>query len=465
MIRIGLLVLFTWVITFGYAQITERIQTAFNRFANDPQLSYAAFSLHVVESKTGKVVFSSNANTGLAPASTLKVVTAATAFQVLGADFRFQTPLLFSGVVANGLLQGDILIKASGDPTTGSWRYAATKDFAQLGQIEQALTDKGVKNWKGSFVMDYGKFSTQGAPGGWTFDDMGNYYGAGAYGFNWYENQYDLILNPGVREGQRVKIAGTRPIPDAVILTNELSTGPVGSGDEAIIFPDGQQDGTVRGTVPAGAKEFVISGSITQPDLYFEKAVKDYAQKKGFSFLQHVTVKKATEANQPVNGKILTVLQSPGLDSIAYFFLQKSINLYGEALVKQLAIQAGKAGSTEDGIQWMRQYWQQKGIDRGAMRIVDGSGLSPHNRITTKSLVTVLQDARTKPWFPAFYAGLPTINGIKMKSGSISGVRGYTGYIQSSGGAEYTFAFLVNNFDGTSATVMQKMFTLLNALK
>jgi D-alanyl-D-alanine carboxypeptidase/D-alanyl-D-alanine-endopeptidase (penicillin-binding protein 4) len=76
-----------------------------------------------------------------------------------------------------------------------------------------------------------------------------------------------------------------------------------------------------------------------------------------------------------------------------------------------------------------------------------------------------MQHARKQNWYPVFYEGLPLINAIKMKSGSISGVRAYTGYIKSSTGEEYTFAFIVNNFDGTSSAIMQKMFTVLNALK
>jgi D-alanyl-D-alanine carboxypeptidase/D-alanyl-D-alanine-endopeptidase (penicillin-binding protein 4) len=150
---------------------------------------------------------------------------------------------------------------------------------------------------------------------------------------------------------------------------------------------------------------------------------------------------------------------------MVYFFLQKSINLYGEALAKQLALKAGKDATTENGVKWIREYWEKKGIENGALRIIDGCGLSPSNRITTRALVQVMQNARTQSWYPAFYEGLPNINGIKMKSGSIGGVRGYTGYLKSSQGGEYIFAFLVNNFDGSSAAIMQKMFALLDVMK
>jgi serine-type D-Ala-D-Ala carboxypeptidase/endopeptidase (penicillin-binding protein 4) len=315
------------------------------------------------------------------------------------------------------------------------------------------------------FVIDEKAFGTQATPGGWTFDDMGNYYGAGPRGFNWYENQYDLVLQPGGAEGQAVKIAGTRPVANAIPLINELTTGAKGSGDQAIIYPDQWPGGTVRGTVPAGVKEFVISGSIADPIAYWEKALRQWGEKNGNNLLQRARVVAATKSSTNGSMKTLTTFTSPGLDSIAYFFLQKSVNLYGEALAKQLALKAGKEASTENGITWIRDYWKAKGIEKGAMRIVDGSGLSPHNRITTRTLVQVMQHARTQNWYPAFYQALPTINGLKMKSGSISGVRGYTGYVKSSTGGEYIFAFLVNNFDGSSSAIMQKMFRVLDVMK
>ena len=76
-----------------------------------------------------------------------------------------------------------------------------------------------------------------------------------------------------------------------------------------------------------------------------------------------------------------------------------------------------------------------------------------------------MQYARDKTWYPSFYNALPVMNGIRMKSGYISGVRSYTGYVKSKAGKEYTFAFVINNFDGSAANVREKMWKLLDILK
>jgi serine-type D-Ala-D-Ala carboxypeptidase/endopeptidase (penicillin-binding protein 4) len=157
--------------------------------------------------------------------------------------------------------------------------------------------------------------------------------------------------------------------------------------------------------------------------------------------------------------------RSPSFDSLNYWFLKKSINLYGEAFVKTIAAERNKFADTDTGISIIKKFWQQRGIETSAINMLDGSGLSPANRITTAALVTVMQYAKKQSWFNSFYYALPEINGIKMKDGYIGGVRSYTGYIKSKTGVEYTFSLIVNNFSGAPSTVREKMWGVLNILK
>jgi D-alanyl-D-alanine carboxypeptidase/D-alanyl-D-alanine-endopeptidase (penicillin-binding protein 4) len=164
-------------------------------------------------------------------------------------------------------------------------------------------------------------------------------------------------------------------------------------------------------------------------------------------------------------GTQLDSIQSPTLDSINYWFLKKSVNLFGEALVKMMAAKKYTNGTTDSGISIIRDLWSKRGIEKSALNIIDGSGLSPANRVTTASLVTILQYAQKQKWYASFYNALPLTNGIKMKDGYISGVRSYAGYVKSNEGTEYIFSFIVNNFDGSPSVAREKIWKLLDVLK
>ena len=97
--------------------------------------------------------------------------------------------------------------------------------------------------------------------------------------------------------------------------------------------------------------------------------------------------------------------------------------------------------------------------------MLDGSGLSPQNRVTANAEVHALQYARSRPWFNSFYNALPVYNGMKMKSGTIGGAKAFAGYQKSADGNEYIFSIIINNYDGGVDSVVHKMFALLDVLK
>ena len=295
---------------------------------------------------------------------------------------------------------------------------------------------------------------------------MGNYYGAGATALNWHENQYDIVLKAGNLPGDKVTLVKTAPKPAGVWLVNELKTAKQGSGDNAYVYlPPYAAKGFIRGTIPAGENNFVISGSFPDPEQQALSSIRTALQKD--LILPVGEAGKSLEKTIAPSGPLTTLefLQSPTLDSMNYWFLKKSINLYGEAFVKTIAYEKKKYGSSDSGIALIRDFWSKRGIDKSSLKIIDGSGLSPANRVTAQALVTVMQYAKSQPWYQSFYFSLPEMNGIKMKDGYIGGVRSYTGYARSGSGKEYIFSFIVNNFDGSAGTVREKMWKVLDLLK
>lgn len=463
------LLLGSFIPLFLFSQsINDRLSAAVKQLQADEQFRHAVIGFCVTDD-SGKEVFNYNADAGLAPASCQKVITSAAAFSLLGNNFRYKTEIGYSGEINDSTLTGDLYITGYGDPTFGSFRWNNTKEELVLNNVINAIKSKGIANIKGNIFCYERNFESNITPGGWPWDDVGNYYGAGASGFNWRENQYDLILKSGDKIGDEVTIKSTAPKLYNVNLYSEVKTAGKGSGDNAYIYlPPYADYGYVRGTIPAGENNFTISGAIPNPANQFALTLAENLKKQGFKGIiyaggfygMNVLKKDAT-----LTPKVFYTIQSPPLDSMNYWFLKKSINLYGEAFVKTIAYAEDKFGSTEKGISIIKDLFGERGIEQSSLNIKDGSGLSPANRVATKALVQVLQYAKQQPWFASFYNALPEMNGIKMKDGYISDVRSYTGYIKSKAGANYIFSFIVNNFSGNPSSAREKIWKLLDILK
>ena len=454
---------------FSVAQtVGERLKTALDKWQSDADLKHASISLFVVNSKTNEVVFDYNSQLGLVPASCQKVITSVTAYELLGKDFRYKTDLGYNGNIKKGVLSGNLIIRGYGDPTLGSWRYASTRDTTVLNNWISAIRSFGVKKIQGDVFLDGSRFSLQPIPGGWSWEDIGNYYGAGCWGINWYENQYDLTLKPGLNECDYTSLVKTSPELLVSGLINNVVTGkPHSDADVNIYLSPYSATGILEGTIPAGDSIRIASGSTSDAYYQLGKVLEKVFDTSHISYtritnsIESFTNKKT--APQP--DSVFYSYFSPTLDSITYWFLHKSVNLYGESLLKEMAYIKMGEGSTEKGIGIVKQFWEDKGIERGALRIKDGSGLSTTNRITTNALVNVLQYARGKTWFSSFYNALPSYNGMKLKSGTISGIKSFTGYHTSKDGVDYTLAFIVNDFSGTASEMTKKMFLVLDELK
>jgi serine-type D-Ala-D-Ala carboxypeptidase/endopeptidase (penicillin-binding protein 4) len=455
-------ILFIFFPTIIFAQsITQKLQTAFTQFEKDPQLAYSISSLYVIDAKTGKVVFEKNASVGLAPASTQKIITSITAFELLKKDFRYKTILQSTGDIVDSTLQGNLNIVGSGDPTLGSSRYSNTKSYQVLNAFAAAVQKKGIKQITQPLSFNYKTYPYQAIPDGWIMQDIGNYYGAAANVLNWKENQFDIVLNSV--KADEVKVVS----PTNKTFINELKAGPKGSGDNAYCYLPMQGNAWVlTGSIPVGEEKFTIAAADNDPaktmlsDLSFtlkQKAIKT----NGVEDYKAALTKPAA-----IDGKRYTDLYthySPTLDSIVYWFNKKSINLYGEALIKTLG--QNEKANADSGVAVVKNFWAVNNLDKNELNIFDGSGLSPLNRVTTHAQVEILKYAATKDWYKYFLQALPIYNGMTMKSGSITNVKGFCGYHTAKDGSSYIFSFLVNNFNGKGGDVATKMFKVLDVLK
>ena len=439
------------------AQTGTRLHAAMEVFNADTQLKHALVSLYVINAKTGDVVFDQNSDMGMATASTEKIITAATAFDVLGKDFKYETRF---GIV-NTTRGKCLYIVPSGDPTLASWRWDETKSDVFLSKLKTALQQTGVKELQAVLIYT-GLWGNETIPEGWIWQDLGNYYGAGAQAINWRENQFDLILRSGP-VGSPVSIVKTDPYVYNYTITSKATAGSTSSGDNTTLYyPSmGNSNGLLTGTIPAEKKGFVVSGSIYDPANQFVKTIINSL--KGTVHFADDKAMMTIREEKNVNWFFTNT--SPDLSKIIYWFLRKSVNLYGEALLKTIGLKQKGLATTDNGIDAEQAYWKDKGVDPEALHLYDGSGLSPQNRITTKAQVPILKYAQQQPWFADYYEAFPLYNEMKMKSGTINRVKGFSGYQQSKEGNQYLFSMLVNNYSGSQYSLIKKMYKVLDELK
>ncbi|RYD50327.1 MAG: hypothetical protein EOP83_24105, partial [Verrucomicrobiaceae bacterium] len=169
-------------------------ERAFDEWASDPALAGASIGFCLLD-ESGEAVFASPlASTALCPASALKTVTTAAALELLGPEFRFITMLKADvEISAAGVLDGDLTLLSEGDPTF------STDDLETL--AEQVIK-AGLKQVNGKLVIDGAGFREAPVNDHWNWGDIGNAYGAGAFGFNLDHNRLTLRFQPAAAEGQ-----------------------------------------------------------------------------------------------------------------------------------------------------------------------------------------------------------------------------------------------------------------------
>ncbi|MFK8163399.1 MAG: D-alanyl-D-alanine carboxypeptidase/D-alanyl-D-alanine-endopeptidase [Lewinella sp.] len=460
---------------FAVAQTT--IQDHIRDFARDPDLAGAQLSVNVVEVTTGKLVGAHQAQTACIPASIQKLLTTAVAMDVLGPDHRFRTQLIVTGeVTTEGVLEGDVYIVGGGDPSLGSPYLNGVPGLkAVLDRWRSRLRAAGIKRINGRIIGDGSYFGSDGPAAGWPWSDLGNYYGAGAFGLNLHENFYFLDFLQRGKEGTIPPIQRTRPeVPD-LKLTNELRSGPRGSGDQAYIYgaPFGY-DNYVRGTIPIGSGRFTIKGALPDPPLFAAQALCRHLVAGGIPVSQPAATDRDLGSGRTVPGRVVDTYESPALSVLVDRTNLRSLNLYAEALLREINKSRGSErhllAETTSIIDWLAA----NGLSTTAVRLEDGSGLATRNFFSASFMTDFLRNqagaARWRKSIPlagrtgsmrGFLKGTAAEGKLWAKSGSLGGARSYAGYATRSDGTTLAFTIMVNNFTIESKDLRKKMHALM----
>ena len=448
-----------------------------------PYMRGASFSLVVKDVQEGRMVYSYDTDRLQSPASVLKTVATATALEILGEDYRYPTTLEYDGILENGTLEGNLYIKGSGDPSLGSSHFAPGQNKF-LSTWIAALQKAGIKHITGSVISDESIFDTEGVSIKWLREDMGNYYAPGSYGISIFDNMYKLSLQTGAA-GTRPVLKGTEPDIPFIRFKNYLKAAPVSSDSAYIIGAPLDDVRYLYGVLPANREAYVLKGDIPDPALYLARYLTDQLQQKGIRVDGSPSCYRIeVEENRWKKGerKEIVTTYSPTLREIASVCNHVSHNLYADALVKTVGLQYKPRrnemiSSFGRGVQGVKEYWEKKGLDVFPLRMNDGSGLAPADKVSAGFMGELLVYMATESAVSdAFIASLPQagiegsvrnfLKGSKLqgkahlKSGGITGVRSYAGYITKDG-RTYAVAVFSNNYSCPMSRMTRALEKLL----
>lgn len=448
-----------------------------------PYMRGASFSLVVKDVQEGRTVYSYDTDRLQSPASVLKTVATATALEILGEDYRYPTTLEYDGILENGTLEGNLYIKGSGDPSLGSSHFAPGQNKF-LSTWIAALQKAGIKHITGSVISDESIFDTEGVSIKWLREDMGNYYAPGSYGISIFDNMYKLSLQTGAA-GTRPVLKGTEPDIPFIRFKNYLKAAPVSSDSAYIIGAPLDDVRYLYGVLPANREAYVLKGDIPDPALYLARYLTDQLQQKGIRMDGSPSCYRIeVEENRWKKGerKEIVTTYSPTLREIASVCNHVSHNLYADALVKTVGLQYKPRrnemiSSFGRGVQVVKEYWEKKGLDVFPLRMNDGSGLAPADKVSAGFMGELLVYMATESAISdAFIASLPQagiegsvrnfLKGSKLqgkahlKSGGITGVRSYAGYITKDG-KTYAVAVFSNNYSCPMSRMTRALEKLL----
>ncbi|MEN6456427.1 MAG: D-alanyl-D-alanine carboxypeptidase/D-alanyl-D-alanine-endopeptidase [Prolixibacteraceae bacterium] len=461
----------------GHSQPVLCPDSLIGQWTRQQHFQNAGIGIYMEEASTGDRVGSFNPELSLVPASMLKLVTTATALEIMGPDYRFSTKLAFNGIIRNDSLLGDLIIVGGGDPALGS-RYF--KEHYLTNHFLKAWTDSlnvyHIRHISGNIITDATIYDDQAIPDTWIWEDLGNYFGAGVSGLSVYDNTCDIHLWSSSSAEQPTRITSINPAVPGLTFDNRVLSSD-DQRDLAYIYGSPLDlHRVIRGSVPKGKQDFVIRGSIPNPARLLAGQLKSRMENEGITIggrIKEATQKTTTEVT-------LATTYSPILADLIRITNHESVNLFAEHLLKHLAYLKTGVGSVKGGISVIMEFWKNKGLDTRGFFMCDGSGLSRSNALTARQMVGILAYMKNKSRYnELFFNSLPAVpdgtlyqfdarnfpdKSLRAKSGSMTRARCYAGWLRTASGREILFDISLNNFSCSQNTAIQAVEKLLTSL-
>ncbi len=425
----------------------ELVDINVNTMMADPVLKNANWGFVVYDPKTKKVISSYNENTPLVPASTTKLLTTETALSLLGENYRWMTQLEYSGSIdENGVLNGNLYIVGSGDPSLGTNKAGASSYRDIVSDFVSGISREGIKKVNGDIIIQTALFKGQISrlPENVVWLENNNYYLPVGTTREISPSNEKLIVKKGNNFSIEKKYFYVSPYMNQMVYADKYE----GDGVLTTKLPD----------APA----------------YLANSFRATLVKSGVAVTGKV-IPKMTDGN-PESRKLVANYQSPTLGDIVYYTNQRSDNSLAEALLKTVGFQKLGDQTSESGRNVVTSHLKDISFDLEGLNYMDGSGLSRSNKVTPISQVKYLTSLMDEKYYKTYLASLPiggqsgtlkrmfieTGNGqIFAKTGTLNKVKTLAGYMKTNTGKTLVFSLLVNNYSGSVDMVKKKMEKIL----
>ena len=429
------------------ARLPPEVYAALERAKVPPQ----ALSVLVQDAGGTRTRLAWHADTPVNPASLTKLLTTYAALDLLGPAYTWTTPVWLQGSVTDGVLDGNLVIKGSGDP-----KLVPERLWLMLRRVQQL----GVREIRGDIVLDRTAFSVpEQSPADFDGEPLRPYNVRPDALLLAYRSVL-LSFTPDAARG--MALVGFEPPMSGVLVDTSvpLGSGPCNDwrGELRADFSDPQRV-RLGGSFPAACGEKTWALAYADPRSFNDRLVsalwRDLGGKLGGGVRDGLA--PATRPHFE--------LVSPALSEVVREINKFSNNVMAQQLFLTLGLVRGGSGSPEAAREVL-QRWLAERLGHGAEPVVldNGSGLSRETRMTARQLARVLQSAWASPVMPELMASLP-VSGTDgtllrskappgrahLKTGSLRDVAGVAGYVLSQSGRRMVVVAVINHPNANAA--------------
>jgi D-alanyl-D-alanine carboxypeptidase/D-alanyl-D-alanine-endopeptidase (penicillin-binding protein 4) len=453
------------------------LQSRISAILQKPELAPAMVGIKVASLDTGRVLFETNANKLLRPASNMKLYTVAAALDRLSPDYRFVTSVYAPARPdAAGIIHGDLTIYGRGDPSIAA-RFNNGNYFKGIDDLAAHIVAAGVKRVEGDLIGDETYFTGPQYGTGWDWDDLQWWYGAEVSALTVNDNALDLSVKPGLQVGAPAVVTTGPPDP-LLTIVNRVVTAARGTKRDLTIYRGLAADELeLYGSIALDDKGYSAGLGISRPALLFVYLLRSSLAQHGVTIsgktrtIERQILPAATNS-EPSGSRLFEVatLQSPPLSVIAAQTLKPSQNLYTELILRTLGKVAApvttgvRANLTSEaaGIEVVITFMREAAVDPPTLVLNDGSGLSRSDMVTAEATLQLLTYMHRHRYATAFRDALPIAgvdgtmknrlkgtlaeNNLRAKTGTLSSATSLSGFVRDAAGQELVFSIMVNNY-------------------